>query len=753
MAESGQESRKAHEFALAILRSSPVPLLVLESDLRVFLANEAFYKSFQVGPKETEGRLVYELGNGQWDIPRLRTLLELILPRQSWFERFEVTHEFETIGPRTMLLNARRLETRDIEPPELTGRIVLVIEDITDRKRTEESLRESEQKFSFLFEKAAFATALATLPEGKFVDVNEKFVELFGYPKEELIGRTSLEIGLNPDTETRQRILAKLQQEGFAHDQEVSLFTKSGERRTFLNNISLTRFGGEDYVLTTAIDITDRRRTEEALHESEATLKAVTDNVPVLISYVDAVHHYRFVNRTYKEWFGLEPGEVVGKHIREVVGEAAYQDILPNIERALSGESFRFETFVPYERGGSRFIVADYVSDIAPDGVVKGFYALIHDLTERKKAEDANAQLAAIVESSDDAIVSKDLNGVITSWNMGAQRLFGYSAEEAIGKSVLMLIPDDHKDEEPMILSRIRRGESVDHYETVRRRKDGTLVDISLTVSPIRDSRGEVIGASKVARNITEQKRAEAAVRAMNAELEGRVAERTAELQAAVKQLEGFCYSVSHDFRAPLRAINASAMMLQQDFAQELPEEAKQILSRQTANATRMGHLIDALLQFSRVGRVELKKEQFDLSALALEVVGELKKERDCQGVDINVQSGLKSEGDPNLVKLVLHNLLGNACKFRRAGEPQSVELGRDDDGFYVTDNGVGFEPSYVENLFQPFHRLHSEAEFPGTGIGLANVKRVVERHGGRVWAESAGPGKGATFRFTLPDA
>lgn len=220
---------------------------------------------------------------------------------------------------------------------------------------------------------------------------------------------------------------------------------------------------------------------------------------------------------------------------------------------------------------------------------------------------------------------------------------------------------------------------------------------------------------------------------ALNRSLEERVRERT-------NELESFCYSVSHDLRAPLRAINATSAILKEDFADALPPEALKELDRQAEASTRLGNLIDDLLQFVRLGRAQAHHAPFDLTALAGTVAEELR-------LDVDVQEGMEAEGDASLVRLLLQNLLDNAAKFSNPGAPR-IEVGGDGETFYVRDHGIGFDPKYAHKLFQPFERLHRD-EFPGTGIGLANVKRIVERHGGRVWAESA-PGKGATFWFTL---
>jgi PAS domain S-box-containing protein len=256
-----------------------------------------------------------------------------------------------------------------------------------------------------------------------------------------------------------------------------------------------------------------RKRAEEALRESEGQMRLVADAMPGLIAYIDAEERYRFNNKTYEEWFGHSRDKVYGKSVEDVLGEGAYAAIRPYVQEALRGQEVTFESQVPYRDGGTRWVEATYIPSIR-DGRVEGFFALVLDVSERKQAEDSQVRLAAIVESSDDAIVSKDLNGIVKSWNRGAEKIFGYTAEEVIGRSITLIIPPDRIDEERMILERIGRGERIEHYETVRVCKNGQHLPISLTISPIKDRVDRIIGASKIARDMTERKRAEEQIKA-----------------------------------------------------------------------------------------------------------------------------------------------------------------------------------------------------------------------------------------------
>jgi PAS domain S-box-containing protein len=269
------------------------------------------------------------------------------------------------------------------------------------------------------------------------------------------------------------------------------------------------------------IDITERKQKELDLRHSREQLELLSDTVPALISYVDADCRYRNCNALYSKWFGLSRDQIVGRRMEDVLGAKAWRTVGPHFERALSGEPSEYEAEVDYLHGGKRWIHARYTPHRDDRGEIVGVVCLVTDISARREAGHARARLAAIVDCSDDAIVSKTLEGKITSWNAGAERLFGYTAKEAVGQPITMLIPEDRHYEEQRILERLRHGSAVPPYETIRRRKDGSLFDISLSVSPIIDESGRIVGASKIARDITARKRAEEDVRRSREALNG----------------------------------------------------------------------------------------------------------------------------------------------------------------------------------------------------------------------------------------
>ncbi len=375
----------------------------------------------------------------------------------------------------------------------------------------------------------------------------------------------------------------------------------------------------------------------------------------------------------------------------------------------------------------------------------------------------AKAQLASIVESSEDAIISKDLSGIILTWNRGAQRLFGYSAAEAIGQSITMLIPPERLDEETKILNSIRNGRSVDHFETVRRRKDGRLVDISLTVSPIRGIGGKVMGASKVARDITSRKKAEkqlleaqARLREHAGSLEQTVAERTTNLREINEQLEAFVYSIAHDLRAPLRAMSAYSQLLQEEHARNLNGEGQHLLQRIQRSSEFMDQLLMDLLAYGRVARTGLHLTPVNLRKAWDRAVFQCTDQIGRSGAEIKVSGQLPAvlAHDATLTQC-LANLLSNATKFTRPGVKPRIYFWAERRGdrvrLWVEDNGIGIPEDQHERIFRVFERLHG-SRYPGTGIGLSIVRKGIERMGGSVGLKSTME-RGSSFWLDLSPA
>jgi PAS domain S-box-containing protein len=377
------------------------------------------------------------------------------------------------------------------------------------------------------------------------------------------------------------------------------------------------------------------------------------------------------------------------------------------------------------------------------EGTRRAHLTTSRDLQNASAAPPAYALLSAIVDSSDDAIISKDLTGIITSWNRAAERLFGYTAAEAVGRSIAMVIPLDRLEEEPKILERLKSGERVDHFETIRMKKDGTKFNISLTISPVKDSRGRIVGASKVARDITERVRQDEALQAANAAL-----------TRANADLQQFAYSASHDLQEPLRMVAAYSELLQQRFGGQLGEVGDEYIKHTVAGAMRMDALLRDLRNFTLVSTSEYDpQEEVDANAVLNKALANLEAAILESGAEIGSAPLPRVLIYEFQLEQVFQNLVGNAINYR-SNDPPRIKIAAVRQGgdwlFSVQDNGIGIAPEFKEQIFGMFKRLHTADEYRGTGMGLAICQRIVERAGGRIWVESE-PGRGSTFYFTLP--
>jgi PAS domain S-box-containing protein len=375
------------------------------------------------------------------------------------------------------------------------------------------------------------------------------------------------------------------------------------------------------------------------------------------------------------------------------------------------------------------------------------------DRTERKKLE-------SIIQASSDAISARTLGGVITSWNLGAESLYGYSGREILGREHAILVPPDRTEEFRSIIEKLQRGESVLQCDTVRIHKDGRLLDVSITISPIHTADGELVGVWSIARDLTERKRLAQSQKRLNEELEQRVQERTAQLEQANEALERsnaelrqFAYVASHDLQTPLRTIAGFAQFLHEDCRDRLDETAQDYIDRIVRGAKRMHELIQDLLELSRVESRPAERRRVDLNDVCSEVVDLLQASIEETGAKVIYENLPSIRGDRSQFVQLFQNLIDNAVKYR-GDAPPVVEITAIRKGqlweITVADNGIGIEAEHRAKIFEIFRRLHSTESYPGTGIGLAICLRIVARHGGKIWVDER-PGGGCLFVFTLP--
>ena len=624
---------------------------------------------------------------------------------------------------------------------------------------------------------------------------------------------------------------------------------------------------------TLQAEITKRRRAEEEIRKEWDKAQKYLDIAGVMIVAIDVDQEITLVNKKCCEVLDCGEQEIIGKNWFDTfIPERLRDEVKAVFEKLMAGNIESVESFenpVLTRRGEERLIA--WHNTILRDeaGNIRGTLSSGEDITEHKGAEKRLSLLASIVDSSDDAIIGKTMDGIIVSWNRGAQKIYGYSADEVRGKSISILVPQGRPNEFSQFLERIRHGQRIEHHETIHVRKDGTKICASLTISPIKDATGKIIGASTIAWDITEQKRIEIALHESEArfrsitqsatdaiisadsddniiswnkgaqtifgyteeealgksliiiiperyrdahkkglervnstgetqiigktvELVGmrkdssefplelslstwkigirrlysgiikdvterkradeKLKQTLAEVERSNKDLEQFAYAASHDLQEPLRTVSNFTQLLAKRYKGELDAKADQFIGFIVDGATRMQEMIENLLAYSRVST---RAKPFELT--------------DCETVFdqalINVKMAIEESdalvthdplptvmADASQMVQLFQNLLSNAIKFRKEKPRITVSAAqkRNEWLFSVKDNGIGIAPEFMEHIFKMFQREHASAEYPGTGVGLAICKKIVERHGGRIWVESQ-TGKGSTFYFTIP--
>ncbi|OGW52217.1 MAG: hypothetical protein A2Y81_03220, partial [Nitrospirae bacterium RBG_13_43_8] len=764
------------------------PTIILDAQHNILSANRATIKAAGAGSsEELIGRKCYEVFHNAGESPEGCPLAKMLTSAK--LEANEI--EIEALGG-VFLVSC----TPVFDEKGNIQKIIHIATDITERKRAEETLWESEKKYRKLVELTR--TGFLILDHrGTVIDANNEYVRLTGHHTlAEIVGRSVIEWTAEYEKEKNARAVEECVRVGYVNNLEIDYVDGQGRITPIEINAFVEGQGETLRIISLCRDITERKRVETAMnlrmklmefaatHSLEEFLQKTLDDIDALTD--SPIGFYHFVNpdqktvllqawstRTIKEFctakgdgmhYGIDQAGVWVDcvHQRRPVIHNDYRSLphrkgLPeghaDIIRELVVPIIREDKIVAILGIGNK--PADYTEK---DVEFVSFLAdVAWEITKHKQAEEtlreSEKKYRLIVETANEGIRVMDDRLIVTYINQKIADMLGYAKEEMIGRKWTDFlfqedIPDFNKKLE------IRRQGISGQYERRLMRKDGSTVWTLVSATPIMNKEGQLTATFAMHTDITERKRAEEEIRKLNEELEQRVIERTAQLEAANKELEAFSYSVSHDLRAPLRAIDGFTEILLREYGTKLNEEAKKICSIITYNAKKMGQLIDELLKLSRFGRAEMHIFPIDMKFLINSVYLELTTPEIRQQIDFHLGDVCNASGDSILIRQVWMNLISNAIKFSSHRERSVISItSREEDDrvvFCVKDNGAGFNMKYADNLFKVFQRLHSEKEFEGTGVGLAIVQRIVQRHGGEVWAEGE-VDKGATFCFSLP--
>ena len=633
------------------------------------------------------------------------------------------------------------------------------------KQRQEQRIIESEWKFRTVSE-SANDWEFWLSERRQIVYMSPSGKSITGYSPEEFLNNPDLLTGIihSDDRNLYMEHIGNFEEE---HHEEIEfrIITKDGQVK-WLTHVCAPLYMRDKFLgrRISNRDITDRKAADEALRKSAEEIRDLYNNAPCGYHSLDKNGVFVQMNDTELLWLGYSREEVIGKmKISDILTPKSLKTFEENFPRFKARGWVRDLDFEIIRKDGTVLPVLLSATAIKDsNGNFIRSRSTVYDITERRKMEELHARLAAIVESSDDAIIGKDLNGIVTDWNKGAAGMYGFTAEEIVGRPVSILVPQGHTDGILQILLKISRGESVEHYETVCVRKNGEQINVSLTMSPIEDGAGNIIGASTIARDITELKRTEEELTKYREHLEELVEQRTVELEKMAGELtrsnadlQQFAYAASHDLQEPLRTVAGFVKLLEKRYKGRLDKNADEFIAYTLDGVKRMQVLIKDLLAYSQVDTKERIFTPTNCSVALDQAIHNLHSTIEESGVEVTYDLLPTVMADASQMSRLFQNLIGNAIKFHDE-KPLRVHISAERKGdewvFSVRDNGIGIDPKQTERIFVIFQRLHTREEYPGTGIGLAICKRIVERHGGRIWVESE-LGEGSIFYFTIPSS
>ena len=648
-------------------------------------------------------------------------------------------------------LEATESTRRGLQPGDVDALLI-------EHRQVEQALHDSEERFRSLVQNSSDIITLLSA-DGQIIYESLSVERVLGYTIDEVLRQSAFELIHPDDAERAMSLFLQLLADPLTPVTATIRYRHKDGRWlelevSAINYLDNPTIGG---IVLNSRDVTERRHIEQALRDSEERYRLVARATKDVVWDWNLVTGVVDWNEAVNLVFGYGPDEPNdnGTWWIEHIHPDDYDNIMASIEAAQVGADQNWHSEYRFMRSDGTYARVSDRGYIVRDEAGKAV-RMIGAMTDMSEQYRAQAELQeALDELNLVYLHSADMIGVANQThflrvNPAFKRILGYTLHELLTMPIADIThPDDLEPTRDQIMVMDEQRVAMMGFVNRLRRKDGVYRWIEWNTTPYMEGNVAYI----VGRDVTERYEAQEEIRKLNAALEQRVEERTAQLLAVNRELESFSYSVSHDLRSPLRAIDGFSHALLEDYSAELPQEALYFLERIRAGTQRMGQLIDDLLKLSRVTRDEMKREPVDLSAIAWAIVRELKEADPERDVEVVVAGGLAAKGDARLLRAALVNLLGNAWKFTGKQPHARIEFGRTISrkrpAFFVRDNGVGFDMAYADKLFGAFQRLHSQAEFEGTGIGLATVQRVIRRHGGDIWAESE-PGNGATFYFSL---
>lgn len=751
-----------------------IPKIVQASPVPIYTQIESFLGSGIVGGKldsgyyqgETAAKMALRIIHGESvsQIPIQTTSVNKYIFDYKQLQRWKIP--LSALPPDSVIVN-RQISFFERYRTYILGGIgfvvietivvILLIFNIYSRRRVQKALHTSEEHFRRLSENAPDIIFRMSLSTGRYEYVSPAAVEITGYaPAEFYDNPMFIRKIIHPDWRSYfEEKWKKLLEGNLPPTYEYQIIHKSGKvkwlhQRNMLITAENTPIALEGIVT----DITKRKEAEEAVWESERKHRNIFENAILGMFRTTPEGNFIDMNPALAHLFGYTSPDEMIVHVKDVKKQIyakpedrdTFEDLMKKNNRV---EKFEVEFL---NKMGNRIWVSINASAVFDsNGKIIAYEGTTEDITERKQAETAlrekTEELDLYFTNSLDLLCIADTDGYFRRLNPEWEKTLGYTIEELVGQKFLDFVHPEDYDSTINAVASLTEQHSILGFENRYRCKDGSYRWIEWRSYPM----DKLIYA--VARDITERKRAQDEINRMNEVLEQRVNERTAQLQAANQELESFAYSVSHDLRSPLRAIDGFSKVLMEEYQERLPQEALRYLDRISKGAQKMGRLIDDLLLLSRLTRSEMKMEHVDLSAIVFEIIQDLQIGHPDRSVKYDVQPAITVYGDKTLLRVMMQNLLENAWKFT-IDQPQAhIEFGTQlidhETVYFIRDNGAGFDMTYIDKLFNVFQRLHRDDEYPGTGIGLATVQRIIKRHGGRVWAEG-NVDKGATFYFVL---